>query len=118
MKDKEEQLKSYAFLSKEEGHLLAKSLQETLGRTPTEEEIESLLNWAIEIRCGETLIDMIFKDMKSVGLTIDEDSKSGKLIPYFFNTEKGNQMLRDHKEQQEILKEEGNDILKDMLGED
>lgn len=117
MKDKEQQLKSYKMLSKEEGNLLTESLARTLGRVPTEEEIESLLNWAVEVRCADTLLNMVIKGLKDIGLKIDEDSKSGKLDPIFYNTAVAEEIIKKHNEEQKALKIEGEEVLKDILGE-
>lgn len=101
----------YDLLSNKERKNLIKALEKGEGRPASAEEKESLINWGVQTRLNQELIELVQKDV----LSIKMDYVDGFLIPRFETTDIGNEIRQIIDKQDEDLKESGDGILKDIL---
>lgn len=98
-------------LSMSESEQLIEALKAGQGRSPSEEESNTLIKWALQTRLNQELIDMTLKGVFKIKLVIED----GFLIPRFEITELGEQIRSQMLDINEKLKEEGGDILREMI---
>lgn len=115
MNNKEQILKENTFLDKPTIEALFNALLEGNGRVPTEEELHTACDWATEVALEETYLSLVKKGFVGLQIVLDEDSKSGKKTIALSSTEFGSQAHDMQLRDDENLKDEGSDMLKDML---